>query len=199
MAVECEKCGKKYGSKKALQQHMDDYDHSKISTCQSCGEKFTSQDKFNKHRRTHMNPFTKALSGMSTTHVVVAFFVVLLAGGLVYAGDIQTGSRGGSSAGESVEVNKTVEVSGSEYFFTPRTISVEKGEKVKVEFRNTGGVPHNLRIPGLNVGTSALAAGQSSSFIFTAPKSGEFPLRFECTLPGHAEQGMVGKVKHIEG
>ncbi|MDY6778571.1 MAG: plastocyanin/azurin family copper-binding protein, partial [Candidatus Nanohaloarchaea archaeon] len=37
--------------------------------------------------------------------------------------------------------------------------------------------------------------GQTSSFTFTAPESGTFPIQFECTLPGHAENGMTGTIQ----
>lgn len=89
-------------------------------------------------------------------------------------------------------MNQTIEVSGGEYFFSPGSITVRKGETVRVTFTNAGRIPHNLRIPGLNVGSSTIQGGQTDSFTFTAPETGTFPIDFECTLPGHARNGMTG-------
>ncbi|MDY6778568.1 MAG: cupredoxin domain-containing protein [Candidatus Nanohaloarchaea archaeon] len=92
-------------------------------------------------------------------------------------------------------MNQTIEVSGGEYYFSPQTITVEKGERIRVQFTNQGQVSHNLRIPSLNIGSPAISPGRTDSFTFTAPKTGTFPIRFECTIPGHAERGMTGDVQ----
>lgn len=103
-------------------------------------------------------------------------------------------SGDGSQANEETKADKTIKVSGTEYSFSPSTIKVEKGQSVKVSFRNEGSISHNLVIPDLGVGSEVIGAGRTSSFTFTAPKSGTFPIRFECTIPGHAESGMTGEV-----
>lgn len=90
--------------------------------------------------------------------------------------------------------DKTIQVSGTEYSFSPSTIQVEKGQTVAIEFNNTGSIPHDLKIPSLEVGSKVIEAGQTDSFKFTAPKSGTFPISFECSLPGHAANGMEGQI-----
>src|SRR6266480_1482438 len=42
-----------------------------------------------------------------------------------------------------------VAVSGSNFTFTPKEITVTKGNKIKITFKNTGG-EHNFTIPDLN-------------------------------------------------
>ncbi|MDY6770679.1 MAG: thioredoxin domain-containing protein [Candidatus Nanohaloarchaea archaeon] len=103
-------------------------------------------------------------------------------------GGTETTGAGGAS------VDRRITVSGTEYSFSPSTITVEKGQTVKVTFTNTGSIPHNLRIPALGVGSSTIRAGGSDSFTFTAPRSGTFPIRFVCSLPGHSENGMRGRL-----
>ncbi|MDY6776903.1 MAG: thioredoxin domain-containing protein [Candidatus Nanohaloarchaea archaeon] len=102
---------------------------------------------------------------------------------------------GGQDTGGTPDADKTIQISGTEYSFSPSTISVTKGETVRIEFTNTGQIPHNLNIPSLGVGTRTIQPGQTSSFTFTAPESGTFPIQFECTLPGHAENGMTGTIR----
>lgn len=92
------------------------------------------------------------------------------------------------------DVDKTIQVSGTEYSFSPSTITVKQGQTVKVEFTNTGQIPHDLRIPDLGTGTQTIRPGQTDSFTFTASKSGTFPIQFICSLPGHAQNGMTGKL-----
>lgn len=194
-SVECKKCGKSFGSEQALEQHKQDYDHSKLSECPNCGDTFASDAVYNDHRRSHMNPVRRELSKLSLTHAAVIGLVLLAAGGVFYAGDLDTGPTGNAAAQQSSDVNRTIQVSGGEYYFSPQTISVEKGEKIRVEFQNTGRATHNLRIPALNVGSATIGPQQADSFTFTAPKTGTFPIEFVCTLPGHARNGMTGQLQ----
>jgi hypothetical protein len=53
---------------------------------------------------------------------------------------------------------------------------------------NDGGIPHNLRIDGMQ--TPNVAPGGSAKLTVTFTKPGRYP--YLCTLPGHAEAGMKG-------
>jgi protein-disulfide isomerase len=108
--------------------------------------------------------------------------------------DQKLNGGGTQESGGTQEPDKTIEVSGTEYSFSPSTITVQKDQTVRVEFTNTGQIPHNLRIPSLGVGSQVIQGSQTDSFTFTAPEEGTYPINTECTLPGHAENGMVGKV-----
>ncbi|MDY6778702.1 MAG: thioredoxin domain-containing protein [Candidatus Nanohaloarchaea archaeon] len=105
---------------------------------------------------------------------------------------INSALNGGTGGSGTQSVDRTITVSGTEYSFSPSTITVKKGQTIRIRFTNTGRIPHNLRIPSLGVGSQTIRAGRTDSFTFTAPESGTFPIRFECTLPGHSESGMKG-------
>lgn len=103
-------------------------------------------------------------------------------------------TEGDSGDEQASEDMKVVEVSGTEYSFSPSDIEVEKGQKVKVKFTNTGKAPHDFRIPSLGVGTEIIDGGETDSFTFTAEEKGSYPIKFECSVPGHAQQGMTGEL-----
>ncbi|MFB6181995.1 MAG: cupredoxin domain-containing protein [Candidatus Magasanikbacteria bacterium] len=131
---------------------------------------------------------------------LIGLTIAVVAGGAVLFGISLGGNSNGSSTNGSATVSgssnadKVVEVSGTEYSFSPSKIRVKKGQKVKVKFTNTGSIGHNLVIPSLNVGSEVIGPGQTDSFVFTADKSGSYPIDFECSVPGHAQSGMVGQV-----
>ena len=84
---------------------------------------------------------------------------------------------------------KEFTVNGSNFSFSPSSMSVKKGDRVKITLKNTGGF-HDLRIEGYDVGTSQIQAGQEASFEFTADKAGTFV--FYCSIGNHRAMGMVG-------
>ena len=88
---------------------------------------------------------------------------------------------------------KEIQVVGSEYLFSPSSITVTKGETVSLTFRNTGKFVHNLTIEGLGVSTKTIAAGQSDSIEFTASQAGTFT--FYCSIGGHRGMGMEGSLE----
>lgn len=81
-------------------------------------------------------------------------------------------------------------VEGNQFKFTPSEISVKKGEKVKLTFKNTGSFPHNFTITDLGVATKRINPGETDTVEFTPQNSGEF--KFICDVGNHEEQGMVG-------
>lgn len=84
---------------------------------------------------------------------------------------------------------KEFTVANKGFSFTPNTLSVKKGDTVKVTFNNTGGT-HDLRVEGYDVGTKVIQSGQSDSFTFTADKAGSFA--FYCSVGNHRAMGMEG-------
>lgn len=90
-------------------------------------------------------------------------------------------------SGSSAEV--TVEV--SEWKFSPSSITVPAGTSVKVTLVNKGVIEHDIHIPDYHFHLHT-DAGKSETARFIADQTGEFVL--ECTLPGHSEAGMVGKL-----
>lgn len=95
-----------------------------------------------------------------------------------------------SEAMMSPEAGQIVTVVGTEFAFSPSTITVKKGESVKVTFKNNGQYPHNFTISELNVKSDTVGPGQQTTVTFTPDKAGRFT--FICSVPGHADRGMKG-------
>lgn len=85
---------------------------------------------------------------------------------------------------------KEITVAGSEFKFEPNIITVNKGEKVKITFKNIGNAPHNLVIPELSIKTKTIRKGEADTIEFTASVSKTY--EFICSIPGHKERGMEG-------
>lgn len=87
---------------------------------------------------------------------------------------------------------KEIAVSGTEFSFNPQTVTVKSGEKVRLTFRNIGNAPHDWTIEGLGLKTKVIGSGAQDSLEFTAPARGTYNVY--CSVPGHREAGMVGKL-----
>lgn len=101
------------------------------------------------------------------------------------------------SAGEVGQYNppssvKVFTVAAENFAFSPKTISVKKGDTVKIIFKNTEGL-HDFVIDELNARTEILKAGEEETIQFVASKSGTF--EFYCSVQSHREMGMVGTFK----
>lgn len=86
-----------------------------------------------------------------------------------------------------------ISVAGTEFSFSPASVSVKAGERVKITFSNKGRAPHNLILEGLGIATETIGGGQTDVVEFTAPSSGTYV--FSCSVPGHKESGMKGSLK----
>ena len=92
------------------------------------------------------------------------------------------------SSGAASDLTMTL----TEFKFTPDTLTVKVGERVKVTLDNTKGtLKHDIKQADLKIDT-AVEAGQKATFEFTPTKVGTFD--FVCDVPGHKEAGMVGKI-----
>lgn len=84
---------------------------------------------------------------------------------------------------------KTFNISGGNFYFTPNAITVNKGDKVTFILENVAGV-HDLVIDELKVKTPVIQTGGTATVSFTASKSGSFV--YYCDIPGHRQKGMFG-------
>ncbi len=84
---------------------------------------------------------------------------------------------------------KEFTVSGQNHSFSPSTITVKKGDTVKITFKNVGGF-HDLVIDELNVATKQISTGQEETVQFVADKVGTF--EFYCSVGSHRAMGMKG-------
>ncbi len=77
------------------------------------------------------------------------------------------------------------------------TLQVNLGDTVRIDVVNGDGVEHDLAIPDLHIMSKHLMSkGDSDTLIFKAGKAGEFV--YNCTIPGHKEAGMQGKLVVID-
>ncbi|TSC88709.1 MAG: plastocyanin [Microgenomates group bacterium Gr01-1014_5] len=90
------------------------------------------------------------------------------------------------------ETATIISVSGSEYNFTPKSINLEAGKSVKVVYKNTGTLPHDLVISELGVRTKVIGGGKEDTITFTPDKSGIYT--FFCSVGNHRQLGMEGAV-----
>jgi plastocyanin len=90
------------------------------------------------------------------------------------------------------ETNTTVKefiVSGQNFSFTPSTITVKKGDKVKITFKNTLGF-HDFKIDEYGLATKQMQAPFEEVLEFTADKEGSF--EYYCSVGQHRAMGMKG-------
>jgi len=84
---------------------------------------------------------------------------------------------------------KEFTILGSDYKFSPNAISVNKGDTVRVIFKNSGGL-HDFRIDEFNVATKVIGTGAQQTVEFVADKAGQF--QYYCSVSGHRQMGMWG-------
>lgn len=84
---------------------------------------------------------------------------------------------------------KTFTVTGSNFAFSPSTMTVNKGDKVTIVFKNSGGF-HDLKIDEFNVATAQIQGGAEETVSFIADKTGTF--EYYCSVGTHRQMGMKG-------
>lgn len=111
----------------------------------------------------------------------------------------------------TVAAESTVTIQAINAYFVPDNITIPAGKMVELKLENMDGQEHDLQVDGLEVemmsggamdathesgGPGMLAvhtlANETSSVVFMATKPGTYD--FYCTLPGHKDAGMVGKL-----
>ena len=105
---------------------------------------------------------------------------------VVTPSETQTDSGTNSETAQAV---KEFTVDGANFTFSPATITVNKGDRVRIIFKNTGGT-HDLVIDEFNVATDKIAIGESGTVEFVADKSGSFD--YYCSVGSHRQMGMKG-------
>lgn len=95
---------------------------------------------------------------------------------------------------DSMKVSKDIMVTATEFTYSPAVIEAQQGKAIKITLRNAGNVEHDLEVQGLPGGKVHVHAkpGMSESVVFTPKQEGTY--KFYCTVPGHKEAGMVGKL-----
>jgi len=99
------------------------------------------------------------------------------------------GGGGGDSPSGPAPLNVTIH--GQDIKFDVTEIKAKVGQQINVTYINDGTLEHNFIIEGL-VPEKKLEPGETATFSFTPTSAGT--LEYHCTVPGHFEAGMYGKV-----
>ncbi|MDB5259878.1 MAG: Blue (Type 1) copper protein [Candidatus Nomurabacteria bacterium] len=103
-----------------------------------------------------------------------------------------TGTVSGSAGADITTGGQTVKsftVTGQNFSFSPAAMTVNKGDKVRITFKNGQGT-HNLVIDEYNVNTGVIGSGAEKTVEFTADKTGSF--EYYCSVGNHRAMGMHG-------
>jgi plastocyanin len=102
--------------------------------------------------------------------------------------------EGVAAAGE--QKTRNIEITASDYKFTPSEFTVPEGAKVTVTLTNKAHKPHNIQFhfPGGHTVKLPKDIGfnESASLEFTAPGPGTYS--FKCPVDLHSTFGMKGKM-----
>jgi nitrite reductase (NO-forming) len=72
-------------------------------------------------------------------------------------------------------------------------LTVQPGDRIRVTLVNDDGMPHDFAIPDLNAQTTMVTAkGQTTDLVFEPNNTGLFA--YYCTVPGHRQAGMEGRL-----
>ncbi len=98
--------------------------------------------------------------------------------------------QGEDSSPSAAMTEREIKIEAFSYGFTPKTIEVAKGEKVKFVITNKGGF-HDFTIKDFDV-SKGLSTNAPTEVAFTSDKTGSF--EFICSVGNHAAQGMKGTI-----
>ncbi|MCC6792754.1 MAG: cupredoxin domain-containing protein [Thermomicrobiales bacterium] len=110
------------------------------------------------------------------------------------AGGATTGAAAESPAASSEPAAgaMTIDVEMVDIAFAPTEITVPANTDVTINLVNNGVSTHNFHIDELGVNSGDYAGGQTGTVTFNSGAPGEY--EFFCSVPGHKEAGMVGKL-----
>lgn len=91
---------------------------------------------------------------------------------------------------ETLEVKEFV-VEGSNFKFVPNAITVNKGDTVRIVFKNVGGM-HDWKIDEFDAATKVIQTDEEETIEFVADKTGTF--EYYCSVGAHRANGMVGNL-----
>lgn len=145
---------------------------------------------------------------MKNNTFVIILLIVLAAGGLWYVKNsggtkpameekteettqpVSTTPASGSAGTMIDSTAKEVIVGGSEFKFLPATLSLKKGETMKLVFKNVGKMPHDFVVEELGVRTKVINGSDESVIEFTPQEAGTF--EYYCSVGKHRAMGMKG-------
>ena len=144
---------------------------------------------------------------MKKTYAIVIVLVLVVLGVLFFTGkgskleapavvnDVNKENGGtGLVSEEETTIAEVREftISGQNFSFTPSSITVKKGDKVKITFKSIDGF-HDFKIDEYGIATQQLKSPAEEVLEFTADKVGSF--EYYCSVGTHRAMGMFGTLK----
>ena len=115
---------------------------------------------------------------------------------LTGSGSMDTMMEGDKGSDTMMENSvKEFTVDAQNYSFSPATMTVKKGDNVKITLVNKGGT-HDLVVDEFGVSTPRTTTGQTATIEFVADKVGSF--EYYCSVGNHRAMGMWGTLKVTE-
>ena len=133
------------------------------------------------------------IAGIAVLTIAAAALPMLLAP-QAPAGSAQSRQSAPPSAG-ATNLATNVNITASEFKFSPTSIQVPLGQKVTFTLNNTGTVEHDVTVQAAGFTLSA-KAGETATGRSSFGKAGVFD--FFCSIPGHKEAGMKGKLTVVD-
>jgi len=136
---------------------------------------------------------------MKSTYIAL-IIVVLLVLGFVFMrkgveAPVVTVKNETGSVDKNVQTTGVVKeftVTGKNFSFTPSLITVKKGDKVKITFKNDNGF-HDFVIDEFGAATKQTQSPSTEVLEFVANKAGTF--EYYCSVGSHRMMGMKGTLK----
>lgn len=134
---------------------------------------------------------------MKKTYIIIIVLVLVVLALVFFSGKGTKVEAPVSTNTEAAPIVNTIGekefiISGQNFSFTPNLITVKKGDKIKITFKNSDGT-HNLKIDEFNVATKTIKSGEEQSVEFIADKTGSF--EYYCSVGTHRAMGMWGTLK----
>lgn len=93
-------------------------------------------------------------------------------------------------AQEDEQPDKTIEVTATEYEFSPDEFEAKTGQTIEVKLVNEGNIAHSYDIKKFDIASKKVSPGESTTVTFTPEEPGK--IQFVCDVPGHKKVGMKG-------
>lgn len=111
-------------------------------------------------------------------------------------GGLNTAPTKGAGAGATTSTESTsavgavLNVTASEYSFTPKTLKASAGQNT-IRFVNGGVMEHDFAIDALDIRLTAAPGKTTEATVTLVPGT----YKISCTIPGHLQVGMQGTLK----
>lgn len=96
-----------------------------------------------------------------------------------------------ATGGDAPAAATAVDVAMQDIAFDKKEITIPANTDITFNLVNSGAATHNFTIIGTDFASGDYAGGQTGTLVVNLPP-GEY--EYDCTIPGHKEAGMVGKL-----